>query len=186
MNTKSIAILNLQSGEILDTKHKFRDTRFKRRGQGMYNRGVIELLDVLSKDEIKRIVSMYSSDNVDMANIFVNPFRSMTAEMSRSSRSNFKKKLIDSRIIGEFNKKLMLNPFIFMPRTSKSIRNNQYLTQLAWEWLFEDNTKYDDELQDFVEHSFDYKFNKSGMLYVGSKQDGKFIPEPNNPQLDAN
>jgi hypothetical protein len=133
MNTKSIAILNLQTGEVLDTNHKFRDTKFKRRGYGMYKKGVIALLDVLSKKEMKRVISMYSNDTIDSANIFTKPFRELTLDMSRSARSNLKKRLIDNNVIGEFNKKLMLNPFIFMPRSSKSILNNQYLAQLAWE-----------------------------------------------------
>jgi len=144
---------------------------------GMYNKGVLGLLESLSKSEITRIIDMYDSETVNTANILTKPFRVLTSDMNKVSRSNFKKKLLDSDVIGEFNKKIMLNPYIFMPRNDSLIKNNQYLVQQTWRYMFE-NEKYNDEIIKFAEHIFNYDFSHTDYMKVGSKNSEKIIKKP--------
>jgi hypothetical protein len=149
---------NLQTGEVYDTNLKIRDTRFEKRGYKMYNNGIITLLDVLSTNEMKILINIFQISTVDKYNIITKPFRTLTANMRPDSRSKFKKKLIENKILFEFNKKLMLNPFIFGSRGDTNIKNCKHLTQAVWTWLVDDTNKYSDDIQAHAERMFDCAF----------------------------
>lgn len=155
MDTKSVTLLNLKSGEEFKTDLKLSDNRFLLRGYKMYNKGLIELLEGFSNNEIKRIVNMFDRSNIDYYNIFTKSFKELTLDMNRSSRSRFKKKLINEEIIAEtYCKKIMLNPFIFVPIGDKNIKNCLYLTQRLWVLLVRDYSYNVEGLSKFMDFIF--------------------------------
>lgn len=155
IDEKIISVTNLETGEVFDTNLKLHDNKFQIRGHKMYNSGIIGLIDVLTKEECKLIINSFDSDNVDYCNIYIKPFSEITIEMDKASRSRLKKKLIENRIMLDYNKKLMLNPYTFIPRGDKNIFNCNYLTQQVWKYLVEDCNNYSEQMEKHRRHMFE-------------------------------
>ena len=171
MSSKNIALTNLETGEVFDTKLKLNDTKFATRGYKMYNDGVIKLFTVLTKAEALRAVSFYDSDTIDKFNILNMKFVKYTEDMDKSDRSKFKKKLIENDIMHEFNGKIMLNPYMFLPKGDKNVLNCNYLTQKVWNYLFIDCDSKSDEIEKHVETMFGKNaLHSSDYIKVGSKK----------------
>ena len=81
----------------------------------------------------------------------------MTPKISKVARSRFKKKLIVNDILIEYGskKRLMLNPFIFLPTGDKNIENSQYMDQLAWKYLTIDKDIYSSDIEEYVHWLFE-------------------------------
>lgn len=172
-DTRSISILNLESGEIYDTDIKMRDDRFARQGFKTYNTGVLQLIDVLTKNEIKLLIDVFSDIKlVDRNNMLLVSFLQITRDMLKSTRSTFKKKLTENNIINDYNNKIMLNPYIFMPRGDKNYKNSIYLIQQSWTYLFEDKDRYFEEVIKYVEMIFDTTLEDVSkyILYIKKKR----------------
>ena len=153
--------------------------RFLQRGYKMYNNGVIALIEVLTKDEIKRIIALFDSTCIDYNNILTKSFLQLTSDMSKAARSRYKHKLIDNRVMQECNGKIMLNPFIFVPRGDKNIPNSQHLTQRVWKYLFEDANVGSDEVVAHAERLFG-KLPGPTKLLVGSDNFTKLVEIPDD------
>lgn len=159
----SITLSNLETGELLSTDYKFGDDKHIQRGYKMYNSGVEYLIINLSKQELLTTIRLYDKTSVDKFNILTKPFNKLTPELSTVARSKLKRKLLDLGVLGEVNKKLMLNPYTFIPKGTKDIRNCNWLTQRVWKYLFEDVTIGTDDL---IEHA---EFITSNSLTTSSK-----------------
>ena len=183
MSTKSISITNLETGEVFDTDLSLADNKFMIRGYKMYNDGVIRLFTALTKAEAIRAIELFDEKTVDRFNILVGKFSDYTSDMHKTDRSKFKKKLIDSEIIQEFNKKIMLNPYIFIPKGDKNLKNSNYLTQRVWNYLFLDCNAKSEEIEKHAKLMFgEGIFNSSDYLKVGSKNNSKIIKKPESIQ----
>ncbi len=101
------------------------------------------LLDLLTKNEFKMLLSWFS-DNCDGNNLLTSSFKDLTPKMHKVNRSKFKKKLIENNIIHEYRNRIMLNPYIFKPTSTK--HNYAYLTQRLWTYLFENKDNVTDEI----------------------------------------
>ena len=179
MDTKSISVSNLETGEVFNTDIKLTNSKFAQKGHKMYNYGVDYLLDNFTNTEVKRAISMFDSSTVDYCNLLTVKFSKLFPTMDASHRSKFKRKLLDKNVLAEYNKKLMLNPVIFLPRGDKNIRNCQHLTQRVWKYLFEDCTAVSDDVVSHAEYMFgDLQSVDSKYLLVGSKEHSKLIPKP--------
>jgi hypothetical protein len=154
MNTRSISVTNLETGEIFNTDLKFNDNRFIKRGRKMYSYSIHYLIDNCSKTELKTLMYMFESQNIDYFNILKHKWSSLVPNGDSYSKSKFKKKLKDKNIVQEYNKKIMLNPYIFIPIGDKNIRNSQWLTQKVWTYLFEDTNIFTDEIHEHAELVF--------------------------------
>lgn len=142
-------------------------------GYKMYNDGVIKLFTALTKAEALRAVSFYDSDTIDKFNILNMKFVKYTEDMDKSDRSKFKKKLIENDIMHEFNGKIMLNPYMFLPKGDKNVLNCNYLTQKVWNYLFIDCDSKSDEIEKHVETMFGKNaLHSSDYIKVGSKKYG--------------
>ena len=182
MSTKSISISNLETGEVFDTNIRLNDDKFMARGYKMYNDGVIRLFTALTKTEAIKAIELFDEKTVDRFNILVGKFSDYTSEMHKTDRSKFKKKLIDNEIIQEFNKKIMLNPYIFIPKGDKNLKNSNYLTQRVWNYLFLDCDGKSEEIERHAKLMFGENiFLESEYIKVGSKDHSKIIkkPQPN-------
>jgi len=164
-DNKSISLLNLSSGEVYDTGLKHSDNRFMQRGDKMYAHGIEKLVDVLSKGEFKIVLNMFDSSTVDYYNRLMVPFKNVTPGMATSNRSKLKKKLIENGFMLEYKGKLMLNPYVFIPRGDKNIRNCNWLTQRAWKYLVEDCNTTSEEIEEHAEMLFG-KPDKSDWLKI--------------------
>ena len=51
----------------------------------------------------------------------------------------------------------MLNPFMFLPKGDKNIKNSQSLTQRTWKYLFQDMNAVDEGLEAYIRHVFNIK-----------------------------
>ena len=128
-----------------------RTTRFSVRGSKMYVKAFEDVVDVLSKSELKMLLRiMDDTDSINRFNVIVVPFDKVTPDIDRTKRSKFKRKLLDNGIMQEYKGKLIISPFILLPRGSKDVRNSQYLTQRAWVYLFVDKDKYVDGIDEFI------------------------------------
>lgn len=177
------ALINKASGEIKDIgdyeSPKQKDIRFIKGGHKMYNNGILGIIDMLTKDEIKRIITMFDAKTLDYYNILTNPFHKITSDMSKSARSRFKHKLLDSFTIAEFNGKIMLNPNLFIPRGDKNIKDCKFLTQRAWDYLFTDCDKGGEDVESHIELIFgEDSLSKATNAKVGSKEYSKFVKLP--------
>ena len=182
MSTKSISISNLETGEVFDTNIRLNDDKFIARGYKMYNDGVIRLFTALTKTEAIKAIELFDEKTVDRFNVLVGKFSDYTSEMHKTDRSKFKKKLIDNEIIQEFNKKIMLNPYIFIPKGDKNLKNSNYLTQRVWNYLFLDCDGKSEEIEKHAKRMFGENiFLESDYIKVGSKNHSKIIkkPQPN-------
>lgn len=178
MDVESLALLDLNTGETLELTGVMPSTKFTQRGYKMYNKGVVHLIDVFTREEMKRTILLFSKDNIDYNNILIKSFLDITNDMSKAARSRFKRKLIDNQVIQEFNNKLMVNPYIFVPRGDKNIHNSQHLTQRVWKYLFEDANIGSDEVIKHAELLFG-KLPSSKYLLVGSGEYTKLVEKPN-------
>ena len=178
MDTRSITLTNLETGELLQTDYKLSDNKFMPKGHKMYNAGVEFLVDKLSKEEFKATMQLFSTDTINPFNILTKPFHKLTSTMPKSSRSRFKSKLLDNQIMQECNGKFMLSPRIFIPRGTKDIRNCNYLTLCVWKYLFEDLNAVSDEVIQHAELMFG-KLPTTDSLLVGSDKHTKLVPKPN-------
>lgn len=179
MSTKSISISNLETGEVFDTNIRLNDDKFMARGYKMYNDGVIRLFTAFTKTEAIKAIELFDEKTVDRFNILVGKFSDYTSEMHKTDRSKFKKKLIDNEIIQEFNKKIMLNPYIFIPKGDKNLKNSNYLTQRVWNYLFLDCNSKSEEIEKHAELMFGKNiFLESEYIKVGSKENSKTIKKP--------
>ena len=179
----SITVTNLNQGEVHETKLELAvggDNRFMTQGQKLYVTGIITLLDTLQPNEIKRITNMHSiTAVVGKCNLFSMSFKEATPDMNPSTRSKFKRKLLDNMIIHEFGKgQIMLNPYIFLPRKDKNIRNSQYMTQRLWKYTVEDQDNYIEGLDNFQDEILPNTRKLTDKLYVGTQKHGKFVDKP--------
>jgi len=179
MNTSSIALVDLNLGEALNITGNMPNTKFLQRGYKMYNNGVIALIDILTKEEIKRTINLFDSKYIDYNNIFNRSFLKLTLDMSKAARSRYKRKLLTNSIMQEYHNKLMLNPYIFIPRGDKNISNSQHLTQRVWKYLFEDMNTYSEIIEEHATHLFGAP-NGPKHIYVGNKNFSKLIEVPND------
>ena len=177
MDVNSLALIDLKTGETQSVNGTMPNTKFLQRGHKMYNTGVLGLIELLTKEEIKRTILLFDSSVIDYNNILMKPFLELTKGMSKAARSRYKHKLIDNRVMQECNGKLMLNPFIFVPRGDKNITNSQHLTQRVWKYLFEDANLGSDEVIAHAERLFG-KLPGPGKLLVGSGNFTKLIELP--------
>lgn len=178
MDTRSITAINLESGETFNTDLKFKDNKFTVRGYKMYNASIDVLVDVLTKDELKAALKLFGSDTIDYHNLLIGPFHKLTSQMSKSTRSKFKKKLFDHGIMAECQGKLMLNPFIFLPKGDRNIRNSGHLTQRVWKYMFEDANSAGEDVVVHAEHMFGKSGVESKYLSVGSGDYQTLLPKP--------
>ena len=154
-----ISITTLNNGEVNDVKIKV-DTKYNKkymvRGQKMYTKTVIDLIKNLTKQEVIEVIGWHDDTSIcGYNNILKIPFLKITSDMDKSSRSWFKRKLLDANIILEYNKLIMMNPYIFVPREDKNIENSAYLTQRVFKYLAEDKDVSDDNIESNVELIFD-------------------------------
>lgn len=155
MDTRTLALSNLETGEIYGSADvKLKDDRYIARGYRMYNTGVEFLINNLSRKELLVTLGLYGAETVDYHNVLMKPFSKLTSELDTASRSRLKKKLLELGVIGECNGKIMLNPFLFIPKGDKNIKNCMWFTQRAWKYLFNDMNAVDDQLESYVEHVF--------------------------------
>ena len=154
MNTNSITISNLETGELFNTKHKIPNDKFAIKGAKMYTNGVELLINSLSKKEMIQAIAIYNSDYIGYNNVLSDVFKFVSPDMTVVERSKFKKKLIDSNIILIYRAKIMLNPFIFIPKGDRNIKNSVYLTQRVWKYLSEDITAANDDILNHTKHIF--------------------------------
>lgn len=173
-DTRSISLTNLETGEIHSTNMKFSDDKFMRKGAKMYVDSLKGLVDLLTKDEFKTLLDLFSTDNVDYCNVLIKPFKDVTSNMHTSNRSKFKKKLIENGVLFEYQNKLMINPFLFIPRGDRNIKNCNWLTQKVWTYLVEDCSAKVDNIEEHIEHIFG-KQSKSDWLKLNN---GMFIKAP--------
>ena len=179
MSDRSVSVLNLESGEVLDTDLKFNDNKYIIRGYKMYNKGIEYLIKILTKDELLAVINIFNSDTIDYNNLLIGPFHKLTPQLSKSARSKLKKKLMDENVLGQYlDKRLMLNPFIFIPRGDANVHNSKHLTQRVWKYLFEDLTSTNDAVLKHVEHMFGKLPDSSTHIRVGTEEHGKIIKSP--------
>ena len=184
MDTKSIAALNLDTGELFTTDLKLHNDKFLQRGYKMYNNGIEYLVQNLSKKELLLTLGLYGSATIDYHNVLIKPFSKLTNELDPASRSRLKKKLFELGVLGEYNKKLMLSPFLFIPKGDKNIKNSHWLTQRAWKYLFEDMNAVNEELEAYIDHVFgEGATKKRKKIVVGNKYNSKeiLLPDMNTP-----
>ena len=161
MSKSIITIANLNTGEVVETDveiYEKRDQKFIIRGHKMYDKGVEDLIKALTKQEALTVIGWHKdTDIVGLNNIFKVNFRTLTMDMSRSSRSKFKRKLIDAGVLLEYGsyKRMLLNPYMFLPRIDKNIHNSQYLTQRAWNYLENDKDSYTEDVRAHIHHMFE-------------------------------
>lgn len=175
MNASSIALVDLKSGEYTNLTGNIPNSKFLRRGHKMYNNGVLGLVDILTKEEIKRTINIF--DFLDYNNILVGSFLNATKDMSKAARSRYKSKLLENKIMQEYNNKLMFNPFTFVPKGDKNIPNSQYLTQRVWEYMFIDINISSESIIEHAERLFG-KLPTSDNFRVGSKTNSKLVSDP--------
>ena len=178
MNTNSIALSNLESGEVFNTDLKLHNTRFGIKGHKMYNNGVLMLIDVLTKSEMSQTINLFEAKSVDYHNLLLLPFHKLTSGMSKAARSRYKRKLIDNDVIAICGKRVMLNPFIFIPRGDKNIKNSIYLTQRVWKYMFEDANSAGEDVTAHAEHMFGKLGLESKYLSVGSGDYQTLLSKP--------
>jgi len=128
--------------EAHDEKTKY-EKKFAKGGKMGYVRHFETLLDILTKRELKLVLEMFR-EYTDEFNLLTSSFRDITKDMDRFARSKFKRKLIDLFIIQEHRGRIMLNPHIFRPTTTKY--NGIYRTQGLWTYLFENKDNYTEEI----------------------------------------
>jgi hypothetical protein len=132
-----------KTGQFSSNEPSKTHKKYARIGKMGYVGSINMLLDILSKSELKMLLDWFSN-YTDENNLLTSSFRDLTTNMDRSRRSKFKHKLIDNGIIAEHRKRLMLNPYIFKPMSTK--HNYQYLTQRLWTYLFVDKDNATDEV----------------------------------------
>jgi hypothetical protein len=158
---------------------KLPDTKFIRKGDKMYSTGIGLLLDNLSTTEIKRVLALCDKKHMNYYNIITSKFNEVFADMDKSHRSRFKRKLLDTMILQEYNKRLMFNPYIFIPRPDRNIHNSQHLTQRVWTWMFTDKDAATDDIIKHAEHMFGKApGNLSTQIVVGSGEYAALVDKP--------
>ena len=146
-----MANLNKVSERVEDTT----PARFMIKGRKMYIWKIEDMLDVLSKEEFKTILKIYDDNSLtSRGNVLLVPFRKATEHMSKVMRSRFKRKLLTNGLAIEYENRIMLNPYIFVPRNDKNIENFQHLVQRTYKYLSEDKDLYFDGIDDFVKEIF--------------------------------
>ncbi len=129
--------------------------RFMIKGRKMYIWKIEDMLDVLSKEEFKTILKIYDDNRLtSRGNVLLVPFNKATLEMKTVARSRFKKKLLTNGLAIEYENRIMLNPYIFVPRNDKNIENFQHLVQRTYKYLSEDKDLYFEGIDDFVKEIF--------------------------------
>lgn len=177
MDTTSISISNLESGEVYETDLKLSDNRYGIKGYKMYNNGVMSLIDILTKSEMKQTIELFGGKSINYYNVLMAPFHKLTSSMSKAARSRYKHKLLDGGIIIEYNKRIMLNPFIFNSKGDKNIRNCVYLTQRVWKYMVEDSAAGTNEVVAHAELIFG-EFKQSDFLSIGKGKYQQFLKKP--------
>ncbi len=161
MKSITIDVLNKGTGEIQNTEillKKNNNTRFPVKGLKMYLANLPDMVDLLTKRELKILFNLYADDNlVTRAGIIKVPFKNLTEKFDVSDRSKFKRKLLEHNILMVYRNKLMLNPFIFTPRNDKNIENFQWKVQQIYKYLGADTNIYFDEIDNFVNTIFGKK-----------------------------
>ena len=145
------------------------------------NNGVLQLVDKLTKNEFKLVLGMYDKQTINRYNVLTKPFKYFTPDMADSTRSRFKRKLIEEGIIGVYGKHIMLNPYIFISKGDKNIRNCVYLTQQVWKYMFMDVDAGNDAVNVHAEHIFGTMPLQSEFMLVGN---GDYTKLVRKPQID--
>lgn len=175
----TITVTNLNQGEVVDTTLELKqggNDRFPVQGQKMYDNGIEKLVELVTMSELKRLIKMHNTTAfVGKHNILQAPFKNMTPDMNTSTRSRLKRKLIECEILHEFSKKqIMLNPYMFMPRPDKNIKNSQYMTQRLWKYVVEDVDSNIEGLDDFQDEILPGTRKDKKQLFLA----GKFYDKP--------
>lgn len=179
MKNKSVLTLfDQNTGEIGAISGKLPDSKHPVRGHKMYNYGFREVIKNFTRDETIRIIDFFDNKLVDYHNILMPSFLELTKGMPVATRSRFRAKLIDNMVLQEYNKRLMLNPYIFLPRGDANIRNSRHLTQRVWRWLFTDKDAATDAIIQHAEHMFGKVPGNSTQILVGSGEHAKLIDKP--------
>lgn len=155
-----IALFSLDTGEIGEIKGRLPDNKFIARGHKLYSNRLLDMVEFLTKDEMKQTISLFDNEHIDCNNICTDSFLRITKDMSKEARSRLKRKLIDNMILQEYMGKIMLNPYIFIPRGDLNVRNSKHLTQRVWRWLFQDKDAVSDEIAKHTERLFGRKNKK--------------------------
>ena len=113
-------------------------------GKMGYIGSITKLLDILSKNEMKLVLDWFAH-NCDGNNLLTDTFAKLTPDIHKVTRSKLKKKLIEHKIINEYRNRIMLNPYIFKPTSTK--HNYPHLTQKLWRYLFENKDTGSDEVR---------------------------------------
>ena len=71
----------------------------------------------------------------------------MEVSQDRSQVIKSRNSLIEHNIIGEYNGKFFLNPFLVLPKYDKVDENNQWRSQMLWRHLFENKDLIYKELE---------------------------------------
>jgi len=160
MNKDIIAVTTLNTGEVSEAKVQLsrKHSKYPIQGHKMYTKGILELIDVVSKVELKRIIEWHANSNIiGKHNILLVKFKDLTKDMTTVARSKFKRKLLDNEIIVEYgsHKRLMLNPYAFLPRNDKNVDDSQHMDQLVWKYLVLDKDTYDPNLSSHIKTIFE-------------------------------
>jgi hypothetical protein len=150
----SITINNFKDGNSTTLDIGYTD-RFAIRGQKMYVWKLDDLIDVLTKEELKQLIRIFDDTKLyTKANILKVSFTKATQGLKPVARSRLKKKLLENGIILEYNGKIMINPYILVPRNDKDIRNFQYLVQKTYKYLTEDKDIEFEGRDEFIDYIF--------------------------------
>jgi hypothetical protein len=177
MNIDSIAITDLNTGEVVDIFGKLPDSKFIVKGPKMYSVGLERLLEHFTSAELKNIVAVANSKHVSYYNTLTCKFSLLVGNVDKTYKSRLKRKMLDNKVLGEYNKVLMLNPYIFIPKRDKNIQNCQYLTQRAWKYMFEDMNSGSEEIIKHAELIFG-PTAQSRCITVGAGEYAKTIEAP--------
>jgi hypothetical protein len=155
--TLAVQDINETSDKLLEATNaigRLTQKKFLVRGQKMYIWKLDDLIDVLSKQELKTFMKMCNdTENISNANLLLESFKYFTEDMTTVARSRFKKKLLDSGAIHDHHGLLIINPFILVPRQDKNIPNFQYLVQRIYKYLVQDKDLHEagEDMQTFID-----------------------------------
>jgi hypothetical protein len=153
MDNQIIIRSNLQGTET-EVSYKFKHTIKSRRA---YMIGFTdEIVDALTKDELKTLLGIFRKfkSGMNKANVLRVPFKDITPNMTPVARSRFKKKLIEANVMQEYKGKLWISPLILEPLDDKNIPNFKHWCQQAWIYLFIDEGRHTEGIEDFIEEIF--------------------------------
>ena len=131
------------------TMHKTNKKYAMRGSDSIYVDNLIDAVDALPKSATRLMLALIKIRG-DMNVIDFKSWAMIGSEISqdRSQVTRSRDMLFDRNIIGEYNGKLFLNPFIVLPKYDKVDENNQWRSQMLWRHLFENKDLIYKELED--------------------------------------